>query len=582
MQNELKSYDIVNKWKRDALFWVKTVVGIGLGKCTCNPPCGLDTWQTEAIKGYSDLVHAKIMVNAANVLSADLQPVDVYRKVLKEVTSKIKKIEILGISKEHSKLKELQKRKENILKSIEEYEPTLNRIRYIKAKYGWAESVVGISMQSAKGVGKTMVLALVIMHFYSLFEKSKGIATAPKIDLLKDNLKSEIKKWVRHSKEVYGESSLLSQLFDISGEMIAVNTKDPKDRGSTQFCAFRTANINAPKEIQRQTLQGYHEDFMLNLADEASGLSDIIFDPIMSTATGICNLTILSFNPNRNTGFAIETQRKFKKLFLCYQISAFNSKLVTKAHIENMRILYADNPNGWRVNVEGVPPTDEDSALIPYSKIIEATQRDVPYERYSDNDKVAGFDIGAGGDLSSIAVIQGFKCHGIYPFSSSSDSEIEQFGVDISENEDVDSIGCDGIGLGFLMPALLKKHGINAVGVDSRKKVFDKRFYNLRAKLYWDLREWIIQGGSIPNDELLINELAVLKVEDKGGKIKIISKAKLKQSGIKSPNKADSLMLAMYFTNKIELKAKASSKQGRCAYKADFSRVFNKKSWLAM
>ena len=84
-------------------------------------------------------------------------------------------------------------------------------------------------------------------------------------------------------------------------------------------------------------------------------------------------------------------------------------------------------------------------------------------------------------------------------------------------------------------------------------------FLNLKAELWWSMRrrfektyeyvnkikDHIIDDLiSIPNDSELINELSQPKYQYKeNGKMKIESKEDMKKRGIKSPNKADALML---------------------------------------
>ena len=560
--------------------WLKDVVGLGSGKCNCNPPCKIDPLHEKILKDYGDLIHAKEMIYYADTLKKGLADV---APAMERYETILKKLEFFKDSK-------TQKGKDDydywfgeakrIYKKISKHQKSFKRIEYVEKHYGWARKKVGISIQSAKGVGKTFLLAIMNMHFYSLFDNSKGIVTAPKKDLLDDNLKAEIKKWIRHSQEVWGEGSLLSQTFEITTDKMFVKLPDRSQWGNTKFLAFRTANLSAPKDVQEQTLQGYHEDYMLLGCDEASGVNDVVFKPLMTTLTGKVNIMILIFNPNRNTGFAIETQTRLKEHFLCYRISALESTLITEDHINNMRKFFENDPNGWRVSVEGLPPKEDSDALIRYEKIVEAMQRDVPESLYRNLPRVGGFDVGGGVDTSEISVIQGNKCFEIHSFNSSDPDEIERFAVRVCENELIDFLGVDGIGIGMFMPTMLKKHRINAIKVDSRNKSSDPKFYNLRTELYWRLKVWIEdEGACLPNCEILKNELAVLKKEEKGNQLFVVSKKKLKDQGIKSPNKADSLMIAMIHKSKLKIKGNVEVKH-RDKYKKSSLRS-QIDSWLA-
>jgi len=78
--------------------------------------------------------------------------------------------------------------------------------------------------------------------------------------------------------------------------------------------------------------------------------------------------------------------------------------------------------------------------------------------------------------------------------------------------------------------------GINAGSTPSD----NKRYFNLRAEMYWRFREWILKGGKIVenNDWFQLNEIKY-KVSDSNGKIQIMSKQEMLKNGIDSPDVAD-------------------------------------------
>ena len=142
-------------------------------------------------------------------------------------------------------------------------------------------------------------------------------------------------------------------------------------------------------------------------------------------------------------------------------------------------------------------------------------------------------------------------------------------------DDKVEVINYDSIGVGagakgefaeLNTNGLIEINGINSgdgVGIgmyrDTGRQKQDM-FYNLRALLWWDMRlrfkrTYEAKNGletyteddliSIPNDTELIAELSQPKyLFAENGKIKIESKADMKKRGVKSPNKADALMLA--------------------------------------
>jgi phage terminase large subunit len=99
------------------------------------------------------------------------------------------------------------------------------------------------------------------------------------------------------------------------------------------------------------------------------------------------------------------------------------------------------------------------------------------------------------------------------------------------------------------------KHRIHAVNVAERpyedviaerkKQEPPRRFRNLRAELYWRLKDLFETNQiALPYDEDLANELCQLQFEIKNGIIKIEEKDEMKKRLQMSPDLADSLMLA--------------------------------------
>ena len=76
-------------------------------------------------------------------------------------------------------------------------------------------------------------------------------------------------------------------------------------------------------------------------------------------------------------------------------------------------------------------------------------------------------------------------------------------------------------------------------GKSSRESLFNKR-----VEMYTKLKEWLQEGGALPNDPVLKAELKTIEYKPTyDGKIKLVSKDEMKKRGNKSPDIADSLAL---------------------------------------
>lgn len=107
----------------------------------------------------------------------------------------------------------------------------------------------------------------------------------------------------------------------------------------------------------------------------------------------------------------------------------------------------------------------------------------------------------------------------------------------------VDVIGV-GAGVCDRLTELAAGGDIQIVGVNSSVRVEDGTNYNVRAKIWDEMRGWLKDAPvSLPNDQTLKSELSALKYLFRNGLRLIESKDDAKKRGIKSPDRADSLAL---------------------------------------
>lgn len=80
----------------------------------------------------------------------------------------------------------------------------------------------------------------------------------------------------------------------------------------------------------------------------------------------------------------------------------------------------------------------------------------------------------------------------------------------------------------------------------------DDQYLNKRAEMWGTMKTWLKEGGAIPNDPVLCDELMtpeayVIQSGANAGKIQIESKDHMKKRGVSSPNRADALALSFAF-----------------------------------
>jgi hypothetical protein len=111
----------------------------------------------------------------------------------------------------------------------------------------------------------------------------------------------------------------------------------------------------------------------------------------------------------------------------------------------------------------------------------------------------------------------------------------------------LETINVDSVGIGYYMAQHLKDHGLPVREINVGETPRDtEKFSNRKAELYWGLRERVQKGDLAGlNDERAIAQLAGIRYRHNSrGQIIIESKEDARKRGVKSPDRAEAIMLA--------------------------------------
>lgn len=335
-----------------------------------------------------------------------------------------------------------------------------------------------------------------------------------------------------------------------------------------------------PDEYDPTAFQGIHAPYVLFIFDEACGIRGPLWEAADSLIANDQSKALVIGNPDDpQTEFAAVCQPGSG--YHVIRVSAFDtpnftgeplpesvlSQLIGRTYVEEKRKKWAP---GWRWTDDGrrvVPPDTSESAganplwyskvlgefpqisqqnnLIPWSWIRAAQERVL----VPDGAHHLGVDVGGGSDESTIAHRRGPVVRVIHSDQNPDTMAtcgriIEALRVTGAETAKIDEIG---IGRGVVDRGREQAFPFLGVNVGEKAKD-DERFANLRAELYWHVRT-LFEMGLIdidPLDEDLASELAEIRFERTSrGQVKIESKREARARGVKSPNRADALMLAM-------------------------------------
>lgn len=408
---------------------------------------------------------------------------------------------------------------------------------------------MGVSIMAGKGLGKSTIEAWAIIWFMLCFPNCKNMCTAPTQHHLKDVLWAEVRKWIKIGDDV--TNGFISSQIEWNSTQIKHN--NPK---SNSMSMARTCAVNGSADEQADTLAGKHEEYMLFVADEASALPDPVFRPLETTLTSMCNVILMSFNPTRATGYALDTHTKHKEYWITLHWSAEEcEELITQDHLDRLKKKYGVGSNMYRINVKGLPPKADEDVLIPLEWVLNAVDREDVYHNESMPIKMAA-DIGAGSDLTVCMVRQGYKILSLDSFDNVDTMRVAEWLAGKISQARPKVFFLDMVGVGQGVHDRLKEFdlGCQVVGIKGSNSPRDgERFDYLIDELWWKMRELFEKGLiSIPNNDELITELTNRRYKTQtNGKIKLETKLEMKRRGIRSPNFSDSLALSLYFPEDI-------------------------------
>ena len=413
-----------------------------------------------------------------------------------------------------------------------------------------------VAVKSGQGVGKTALEAGLIIWFLICRPYSKIIATAPTMQQLYNVLWAEIKKWL--------DSSMIQEL------LVWTKTKVYVEGDSERWFAI------AKTATKPESMQGFHEDHMMIVVDEAAGVTDPIMEALLGTLTGWDNKLLLMGNPNRIEGVFYDAFNKDRDKYRTHTVSSRNSGRTSKDNITMLESKYGKDSDVCRVRIDGQFPKGALDSFISLETVELACSKENKI-RQSDieasNMLHIGVDVARFGDDKT--VITPRISAKVYEFRKYNKRDtMETAGNVIRCCKDymkcyphirkcmikVDDSGVGG-GVTDRLNEVIREEKLpyTVIPVNNGDSATDGYYFNLGSQIWGNIKELLesnfsnnMQGKQdvqieIPYDEEIIKQLSVRKYHmTSKGKIQLESKEEMKKRGLESPDTADSLSLAFY------------------------------------
>jgi hypothetical protein len=394
---------------------------------------------------------------------------------------------------------------------------------------GACEPNARIAVKSGQGCGKTSTLVWLTILFLLTLEDCRILITAPSAQQLNRVYHSEFLKWYARLPEVF------KGFFEIKKESIHIKGKE------YQMASLVTGN---PSNIEG--LQGGHATNYIIMGDEASGLDELVFDTLLGTLGTGDGRFILTSNPVRNSGRFYEIFMSENPRWKRLTFSGLSSTQISTSWLEDMKSMYQEEEDNWQIRVLGNFGRFGEQQFIPSSLVETCSRNYLEYKEYSNYPKVAGVDVARfGSDQTVFTLRQGPKILDITKFSNLDTMEVAGRIVDYHHRFLPSVIYIDSIGVGAGVFDRAAQLGLPVKEVIvSQKSTRPMMYGNFRAQLWGSLRDWMSNGGDIPDDKDLSSQLNSMQfMYNNKMQILLMSKKDIKRMGLPSPDIADSIAL---------------------------------------
>jgi phage terminase large subunit len=398
-----------------------------------------------------------------------------------------------------------------------------------------------VSVVSGTTTGKTATLAWVILWILSTRGKAKIPVTSTTEKQTINVLWPEIALWHKEMIPEFRDRIMVSKerAYVIGKESIV----------------WAYPLVSRPESVEG--FQGLHNPNLVIIADEASGIPQVIFDAMRGSVSTPGAKWIVAGNGVRASGPFYDSHHKTKEFWTCLSFSSLDSPFCSKDYCASVAAEYGIDSNMYRVRVLGKFPKADDDTLIPFDWVEAALDRNVV--PMPDSPRIAGLDpAGSGKDATGFLIRQDKRFSHIQRWKGMDTMGIVGKVVQLWKEKAFDKIMVDAIGIGSGVASRLIENGVptGAINVAMSAITERERCHMLRDELWWKMRAMmenqlcgVVTEGSKPEDvDALVHELSTPKYKlNSAGKVVVENKDSLRKADRlgRSPDLADAACLTL-------------------------------------
>lgn len=403
------------------------------------------------------------------------------------------------------------------------------------------------AVASGHGVGKSALVAWIILWGISTLPDTRGVVTANTETQLKTKTWAELGKWYH--------MFLAKEHFNLTAT--AIFSSDPAHE--------RIWRIDMVPWSERNTeaFAGLHNKGrrIILVFDEASNIPDIIFETAEGALTDADTQIIWCVfgNPTRNTGRFRECfpGQRFAKLWRTKQVDSREISFTNKADIAIKMEAYGEDSDYARIRVLGIFPRTGEMEFISSADVESASTREAL--SFPHDPLVIGVDVARyGANESVIYFRKGRDARSIPPIRLRGVSTVE-LAAKISEvyhQYHVDAIFIDGGGVGGGVVDNVRalhlfcfdiQFGGKADGTGWTTGSEGERYANKRAEMWGSMRAWLKTGAISAEADLRAQLIGPTYTYNLRNEIQLEKKEDMMKRGLESPDLGDGLALTFAY-----------------------------------
>lgn len=393
------------------------------------------------------------------------------------------------------------------------------------------DKVVREAVASGHGIGKSALVSWLILWAMATHENTRGVVTANTDTQLRTKTWPELIKW-------YGYF-IGRDLFQVTAT--SIYAVDAEKNWRIDAIPWSENNTEAFAGLHNQGNR------ILLMFDEASAIAN----PIWEVAEGAMtdkNTEIIwcAFgNPTRNTGRFYDCFHRFRNAWHHIQVDSRTVSFSNKKLIKEWVNAWGEDSDFVKVRVRGQFPNASSYQLISSELAEHGRGRSLKPSQFQFAPVIIGVDPAwMGDDATAIWLRQGLFSKRLNKIrKNDNDLRLAQMIARYEDEYKASAVNIDlGYGTGIYSAGQAMGRSWNLVPFGGESP--DPSCANMRAYMWNEMRKWLRDGGSYPDDQQMQDDLTGVEVKpnDKG-LLQLQSKEYMKEHGIPSPNDADALAL---------------------------------------